>query len=223
MTEIQRRLSETMAGLPGNVTLVAVSKFHPVSSLKEAYDGGARIFGESRAQELVAKHEVLPTDIEWHFIGHLQPNKVKYIAPFISLIHAADSHKLLLEIDKQARRCDRVIPCLLQLHVAQEETKFGFTVDECRAYLESGEWRELHHVNICGLMCMASNTDDENRIRRDFHTAYEFYKETKSLYFSDRPEFCERSWGMSGDYKIAIEEGSTMVRIGTHIFGEREY
>ena len=125
MTEIQRRLCETMAGLPGNVTLVAVSKFHPVSSLQEAYDGGARIFGESRAQELVAKHEVLPTDIEWHFIGHLQPNKVKYIAPFISLIHAVDSHKLLLEIDKQARRCDRVIPCLLQLHVAQEETKFG--------------------------------------------------------------------------------------------------
>lgn len=223
MTEIQRRLTETMLGLPENVKLVAVSKFHPVSALQEAYDAGARIFGESRAQELVTKHDALPSDIEWHFIGHLQPNKVKYIAPFISLIHAVDSEKLLAEIDKQARRCDRIIPCLLQLHVALEETKFGFTPDECNAFLERGAWRDFHNVSIHGLMCMASNTDDESRIRSDFHEAYQFYKMAKSTYFSDKPEFCERSWGMSHDYHIAIEEGSTMVRIGTHIFGVREY
>ena len=223
MTDIQKRLAETVAELPESVKLVAVSKFHPVSALQEAYDAGQRIFGESRAQELLAKHEAMPSDVEWHFIGHLQPNKVKYIAPFVSLIHAVDSHKLLMEIDKQARRCDRIIPCLLQLHVAQEETKFGFTPEECLAYLQSGVWRELHHVRICGLMCMASNTDDESRIRRDFHEAYEFFKMAKSTFFSDSSEFTERSWGMSGDFHLAIEEGSTMVRIGTHIFGTREY
>lgn len=223
MTDIQKRLIETKNELPENVKLVAVSKFHPISALKEAYEAGARVFGESRAQELVVKQEALPSDIEWHFIGHLQPNKVKYIAPFISLIHAVDSPKLLQEIDKQGRRCDRVISCLLQLHVAQEETKFGFTTQECMDYLEKGEWRELHHVRICGIMCMASNTDDEEHIRRDFHAAFEFYKKAKLLYFQDRPEFCERSWGMSSDYHVALQEGSTMVRIGTHIFGQRVY
>lgn len=223
MTEIQRRLTTTMAGLPDNVKLVAVSKFHPAEAITEAYDAGQRIFGESRAQELVGKHEALPADIEWHFIGHLQPNKVKYIAPFVTLIHAVDSMKLLAEINKQARRCDRIIPCLLQLHVAREETKFGYTPEECRAFLEQGEWRELHNVCISGLMCMASNTDDEARVRSDFRRAYEFYKWAKTEVFAGCPEFCERSWGMSGDYKIAIEEGSTMVRIGSHIFGERAY
>lgn len=223
MTEIQRRLTETLAALPEQVRLVAVSKFHPAEAIAEAYEAGQRIFGESRAQELVAKHESLPQDIEWHFIGHLQPNKVKYIAPFVSLIHAVDSPKLLAEIDKQARRCDRVIPCLLQLHVAQEETKFGFSPEECRTYLESGAWRELHNVQIAGIMCMASNTDDAARIRRDFHTAYEFYRSAKADFFADAPSFCERSWGMSHDYPLAVEEGCTMVRIGTQIFGERQY
>lgn len=223
MTDLQRRLTETLAALPEQVRLVAVSKFHPAEAIAEAYEAGQRIFGESRAQELVAKHEALPQDIEWHFIGHLQPNKVKYIAPFVSLIHAVDSPKLLAEIDKQARRCDRIIPCLLQLHVAQEETKFGFSPEECRAFLESGAWREMHNVCIAGIMCMASNTDDTARIRRDFHTAYEFYRSAKSDFFADAPTFCERSWGMSHDYPIAVEEGCTMVRIGTQIFGERQY
>lgn len=223
LSPIQERLTSTVARLPEHVKLVAVSKFHPAEAIADAYQTGWRIYGESRAQELVEKHEILPSDIEWHFIGHLQPNKVKYIAPFVTLIHAVDSFKLLAEIDKQARRCDRIIPCLLQLHVAQEETKFGFTPEECQALLAQGEWRDLHHVQISGLMCMASNTDDTDRIRRDFRTAYDFYKSAKNEFFSDCPEFCERSWGMSGDYDIAIEEGSTMVRIGTHIFGERNY
>ncbi len=223
MTEIQRQLKETLAGLPESVELVAVSKFHPAEDIMQAYQEGHRIFGESRAQELVSKHEALPADIEWHFIGHLQPNKVKYIAPFITLIHAVDSMKLLQEIDKQGRRCDRVIPCLLQLHVAQEETKFGFTPDECRQMLAEGEWKNLPNVSISGLMCMASNTEDTARIRQDFRTAYDFYKEAKAVHFTNAPEFRHRSWGMSGDYHIAAEEGSTMVRIGSQIFGERNY
>lgn len=223
MTEIQRHLAETLSEIDDKARLVAVSKFHPAQSVKEAYDAGQRIFGESRTQELVAKHEELPADIEWHFIGHLQQNKVKYIAPFVSLIHSVDSRRLLEEIDKQARRCDRVIPCLLQLHVAAEETKFGFSVEECDRFLEEGEWRNLHNVAISGLMCMATNTDDEERIRADFRNAHDFFKHAKSQYFRDSAAFCERSWGMSGDYRIAMEEGSTMVRIGTRIFGERNY
>ena len=206
---------------PG-VELVAVSKFHPASLIQEAYDQGQRIFGESRAQELQAKHEALPHDIEWHFIGHLQPNKVKYIAPYISLIHAVDSLKLLREIDKQAARCGRTIPVLLELHMAQEATKYGFTPDECTTLLESGAWRELSHVKIAGLMCMASNTDDEQQVRSEFHTAYEYFLQTKERFFADDPAFCQRSWGMSHDYAIAMQEGATLVRIGTAIFGERE-
>lgn len=223
MTTLQQRLNDTINALPEKVTLVAVSKFHPAEAIREAYDAGQRIFGESRAQELVGKHDTLPTDIEWHFIGHLQPNKVKYIAPFVSLIHAVDTFRLLQEIDKQGRRCDRVIPCLLQLHVAAEETKFGFTPQECRAMLEEGTWREMDHVEIAGIMCMASNTDDEARIRADFHEANQFYREAKSTWFADRPTFALRSWGMSGDWHIAVEEGSNMVRIGSAIFGERTY
>ncbi len=223
MTEIQKRLTETVASLPDNVALVAVSKFHPATAIEEAYAAGQRVFGESRAQELVSKQEILPTDIDWHFIGHLQPNKVKYIAPCVALIHAVDTPKLLVEIDKQARRCDRIIPCLLQLHVAKEETKFGFTPEEAGSYLEKGEWRDLQNIQIAGIMCMASNTDDNDRIREDFRTAYSFYKWAKSNYFHDTPTFCQRSWGMSHDYHIAVEEGSTMVRIGTQIFGERTY
>lgn len=223
MTDLQQRLNDTLSALPDTVSLVAVSKFHPTEAIREAYDAGQRVFGESRAQELVGKHDTLPADIMWHFIGHLQPNKVKYIAPFVSLIHAVDTFRLLQEIDKQGRRCDRVIPCLLQLHVAAEETKFGFTPQECREMLEEGDWRELDHVEIAGIMCMASNTDDEARIRADFHTAYQFYREAKAKWFADRPAFTLRSWGMSGDWHIAIEEGSNMVRIGSAIFGERHY
>ena len=222
-TEIKERLERLRAELPASVKLVAVSKFHPVEVLRAAYDAGQRVFGESRVQELVSKHEALPGDIEWHFIGHLQQNKVKYIAPFVRLIHAVDSLKLLAEIDKQARRCDRVIPSLLQLHVAAEESKYGFTPEECRAMLYGGEWRELHHVAIVGMMCMATNTYDTERVRRDFHDAYLFYKEAKRDFFAQCPAFHERSWGMSHDYPLAIQEGATIVRIGTNIFGPREY
>lgn len=223
VTEIKERLERLRAELPASVKLVAVSKFHPEAVLRAAYDAGQRIFGESRVQEMLSKYEALPKDIEWHFIGHLQPNKVKYIAPFVKLIHAVDSLKLLAEIDKQARRCDRVIPCLLQLHVAAEETKFGFTPEECRAMLSGGEWRSLQHVAIVGIMCMATNTENQERVRRDFHEAYMFYKEAKRDYFSYSPGFNERSWGMSHDYPLAVQEGANIVRIGTKIFGPREY
>ncbi len=221
--EIKEHLERLHEEIPSHVKLVAVSKFHPADVIQAAYDAGQRSFGESRVQEMVAKYEQLPKDIEWHFIGHLQPNKVKYIAPFVHLIHAVDSLKLLVEIDKQARRCDRVIPCLLQLHVAAEETKFGFTVDECDALLSGGEWRSLHHVAIAGMMCMATNTDDQDRVRHDFQVAYTFYKNAKKAYFSQTPSFCVRSWGMSHDYPLAISEGANLIRIGTFIFGPREY
>lgn len=221
MENVKTRLTETLAELPVDVRLVAVSKFHPIPLLREAYEAGARIFGESRTAEMVEKYAALPHDIDWHFIGHLQPNKVKYIAPFVSLIHAVDTTKLLAEIDKQGRRCDRVIPCLLQLHVAQEDTKFGFTPEECDAMLREGTWKEMPNVQISGIMCMASNTEDRERIRADFRRAYEFYRYARRTYFADSPDFCLRSWGMSGDYLLAIEEGSNIVRIGSKIFGER--
>ena len=207
---------------PG-VALVAVSKFHPAPLIEEAYRQGQRIFGESRVQELQAKHEALPADIEWHFIGHLQPNKVKYIAPYISLIHAVDSERLLSEIEKQGAKYQRVIPCLLELHLAEEETKYGFTPEACSEMLERGAWRELKHVQIAGLMCMATQTDDEAQVRREFHTALTLWQEYKQKYFAHDDAFKNRSWGMSHDYHIAMDEGATLVRIGTAIFGEREY
>lgn len=216
-------LNEVRATVKQGVELVAVSKFHPAALIKEAYDQGQRIFGESRVQELQTKHEVLPTDIQWHFIGHLQPNKVKYIAPYISLIHAVDSYKLLAEINKQAAKHDRVIPCLLELHIAQEESKYGFTPEACTALLEDGAWRALKNVQIAGLMCMASNTSDMVQVRSEFHQARVYFDELKQRFFADDPHFCERSWGMSHDYGVAMDEGATLVRVGTAIFGEREY
>lgn len=202
---------------------MAVSKYHPNEDLMEAYNEGQRVFGENIVQELRLKAETMPKDIKWHFIGHLQTNKVKYIAPFVSLVHGVDTLKLLAEINKQALKNDRVIDCLLQIHVAQEETKFGFTFDECREMLKQGEWRQMSGVRICGMMCMATNTDDEERIRKDFSSVNEFFKEIKAEYFADTPDFCIRSYGMSDDYPIAIEEGSNMVRVGTMIFGPRKY
>ena len=190
-------LNEVRATVKQGVELVAVSKFHPAVLIKEAYDQGQRIFGESRVQELQAKHEALPADIQWHFIGHLQPNKVKYIAPYISLIHAVDSYKLLAEINKQAAKHDRVIPCLLELHIAQEESKYGFTPEACTALLEDGAWRALKNVQIAGLMCMASNTPDMVQVRSEFHQARVYFDELKQRFFADDPHFCERSWGMS--------------------------
>lgn len=216
-------LNEVRATVKQGVELVAVSKFHPAALIKEAYDQGQRIFGESRVQELQTKHEVLPADIQWHFIGHLQPNKVKYIAPYISLIHAVDSYKLLAEINKQAAKHDRVIPCLLELHIAQEESKYGFTPEACTALLEDGAWRALKNVQIAGLMCMASNTPDMVQVRSEFHQARVYFDELKQRFFADDPHFCERSWGMSHDYDVAMDEGATLVRVGTAIFGEREY
>lgn len=216
-------LNEVRATVKQGVELVAVSKIHPAALIKEAYDQGQRIFGESRVQELQAKHEALPADIQWHFIGHLQPNKVKYIAPYISLIHAVDSYKLLAEINKQAAKHDRVIPCLLELHIAQEDSKYGFTPEACTALLEDGAWRALKNVQIAGLMCMASNTPDMVQVRSEFHQARVYFDELKQRFFADDPHFCERSWGMSHDYDVAMDEGATLVRVGTAIFGEREY
>ena len=220
---IQHQIHALHKALPADAQLVAVSKFHPVEALREAYDAGQRIFGESRVQELVEKQQVMPQDMEWHFIGHLQQNKVKYIAPFVALIHGVDSEKLLIEIDKQGRRFDRRVPCLLQLHVAREESKFGFTPNKAREYLTSGVWRDLSHVELRGIMCMASFTDEQQIIRQEFTIAHEFFKWAKHEYFADAPNFNICSWGMSEDYPIALECGSNMVRIGSKIFGEREY
>ena len=189
MGHIAKNISEIRTTLPPTATLVAVSKYYPIEAVAEAYTAGQRIFGESRAQELREKAEALPKDIEWHFIGHLQPNKVKYIAPFISLIHAVDTPKLLAEINRQGEKCGRVIPCLLQLHVAAEETKYGFTPDEAWQFLESGEWKNFPYAQISGVMCMATNTDDEVRIRADFHTAHEFFLRAKSAFFASAPHF----------------------------------
>ena len=216
-------LRSIMETLPNDVKLVAVSKFHPAEYVEAAYAAGQRVFGESHEQELSRKAEVLPKDIEWHFIGHLQTNKVKYIAPYIAMVDAVDSMKLLKEINKQAAKYDRVIDVLLELHIAEEATKYGFTLDACREMLAAGEWRGLANVRICGLMMMASNVDDEEQIRDEFNTAAAFFDEVKTNYFADNDSFRERSWGMSGDYIEAVECRSTMVRIGTAIFGPRVY
>jgi pyridoxal phosphate enzyme (YggS family) len=223
MTDIQLHLKEILAELPPQTRLVAVSKFHPAEAIREAYDMGQRIFGESKVQELTGKYESLPKDIEWHFIGHLQTNKVKYIAPFVSMIHAVDSFKLLCEIDKQAAKVNRVIPCLLEMHVAQEESKFGFTFEECRALLAEGEWKNLSHVSIAGIMGMASYTDDLHQIQQEFQSLSDFFKELKKSYFSGNSQFCELSMGMSHDYPEAVKRGSTLVRVGSKIFGDRIY
>lgn len=223
MSQISDNLLKVKAQLPEGVRLVAVSKFHPEESLMEAYRAGQRIFGESHEQEIKEKVEQLPKDIEWHFIGHLQTNKVKYIAPYISMIEAVDSMKLMKEINKQAAKNNRVIDILLELHIAEEETKYGFTLDACREMLKTGEWRDLKNVRICGVMMMASNVPDEAQIRKEMTSAWDFFNELKRDYFADAPWFKERSWGMSHDYKIAVQCHSTMVRVGTAIFGPRVY
>ena len=223
MYDVKGNLKRILDTLPQEVRLVAISKYHPNEYIEAAYEEGQRVFGESHEQELKLKHGSLPADIVWHFIGHLQTNKVKYIAPYINMIEAVDSLKLLQEINKQAAKCGRVIDVLLELHIAQEATKYGLTLDACRQLLDEGSWRQLPNVRICGLMAMASLTDDREQIRREFNIAADFFDEVKQQYFADAPWFCERSWGMSHDYPIAVEEGSTMVRIGTTIFGPRVY
>lgn len=221
--DVAKNLKTVLGNLPEGVRLVAISKFHPNEYVMAAYDAGQRIFGESHEQELQKKAESLPKDIEWHFIGHLQTNKVKYIAPYINMIEAVDTLKLMKEINKQAAKHDRVIDILLELHIAEEETKYGFSLDACREMLKAGEWRELKNVRICGVMMMASNVPDEAQIRKEMTTAWDFFNEIKHDYFADAPYFKERSWGMSHDYKIAVQCHSTMVRVGTAIFGPRVY
>ena len=223
MYDIKGNLHKVLADLPLGVRLVAISKYHPVDYIMAAYEEGQRIFGESHEQELRQKVGMLPQDIKWHFIGHLQTNKVKYIAPYINMVEAVDSLRLLREIDKQAARCQRVIDVLLELHIADEETKYGLTPDQCRQLLNDGEWRQLEHVRICGLMMMASNVDDEEQIRSEMTLAADLFDELKSRHFADADYFCERSWGMSHDYRIAVQCRSTMVRVGTTIFGPRVY
>ena len=223
MYPVKEKLNEVRESLPQGVQLVAISKFHPEEYITAAYEEGQRVFGESHEQELARKVQSLPSDIEWHFIGHLQTNKVKYIAPYISMIEAVDSLKLLREIEKQAAKADRVVRVLLELHIAEEATKYGLTLDACRELLADGEWRQMPHVQICGLMMMASNVDNEAQIAQEFQTAARFFDEVKQQYFPTDDAFCERSWGMSHDYHIAVQNGSTMVRIGTTIFGPRVY
>ena len=218
-SEIERFTDE----LPANVRLVAVSKFHPVEKLMEAYSAGQRIFGESRVQELVQKAQEMPADVQWHFIGHLQTNKVRALLPHVSLIHSVDSERLLDCIDKEAERIGRTVDVLLQIHVAQEEAKFGFTLQEITQLANSGKLTAMSHVRVVGVMAMATNTDDDAEIRREFAEAHHvFYTLKDGCFFGDE-HFCELSMGMSDDYRLAIAEGATMVRIGTTIFGAREY
>ena len=217
---IKERLNRILTTLPEGVKLVAVSKFHPVESLQEAYDAGQRIFGESRPQEMTAKYEVLPKDIEWHMIGHLQTNKVKYIAPFVSMIASVDSARLIEEIEKQAAKYDRTIDILLEVHVAQEESKSGWDIQELDEYIVSGTLQSMSHLRVRGVMTIATNTDNEQIIRRDFQTIQTIFNELKPR-FGDY--FDTLSIGMSDDYPIALEYGSTMVRIGTAIFGSRNF
>jgi hypothetical protein len=220
---IAENIEKVKTNLPENVRLVAVSKTKPAELLREAYDCGQRAFGENKVQEMVWKFDELPKDIEWHFIGHLQTNKIKYIAPFVHLIHGVDSFKLLKSIDAEAKKVGRIIPCLLQFHIAEEETKFGLSMQEATEMMNSTEFKVLGNVKISGVMGMATYTDDENQIRKEFSNLKKYFEKLKSEFFTANFDFKEISMGMSGDYLIAIEEGSTMVRIGSTIFGERNY
>ncbi len=218
---IQERLIEIKKQIPENVQLVAVTKTKPAQLIHDLYVIGQRIFGENKVQELCDKHDLLPKDIEWHLIGHLQTNKVKYIAPFVSLIHAVDSLKLLKEINKEAFKNKRTINCLLQFHIAQEESKFGLNFEEAEFILQSKEFVEMQNINVVGVMGMASFTTDNEQVRDEFRTLNNYFQLLKSHYFKFNSDFKEISMGMSGDFPIAIEEGSTLVRVGSSIFGER--
>lgn len=217
------KYNEIRASLPETVKLIAVSKTKPAEDITTLYQLGQRAFGENKAQELKAKHEILPHDIEWHFIGHLQKNKIKYIAPFVSMIHSIDSFDLLKEVDKYAVKNNRTIPCLLQFHIATEETKFGFSIDECREMLQDPEFCNLNNVEIRGVMGMATFTDNKEQVRTEFRDLHNIFKELKDNFYQDSPQFKEISMGMTHDYDIAVEEGSTLIRIGSAIFGERIY
>ena len=216
---ISENLEQIKTEVPPEVTLVAISKTKPKEAILEAYDSGQRVFGENKIQEMTGKWEELPKDINWHMVGHVQRNKVKYIAPFVSLIHAVDSLKLLKEINKQAAKNERIINCLLQIKIAEEESKFGIDVDQAKDILHSDVYQEMKHVKIIGLMGMATLTEDENKIRQEFS----FLKSTFDEYQKENDSFTVLSMGMSGDYKLAIECGSNMIRVGSAIFGERQY
>jgi len=220
---IKENLEKIKATIPQGVTLVAVSKTKPVSDLQEAYDAGQRAFGENYPQEMRDKHEVLPQDIQWHFIGHLQTNKIKYIIPFVTLIHSIDTANLLEAVNKEAKKHDRVVDCLLQFHIAQEQTKFGLDLDEARQLLDSEAFKTMENVRICGVMGMATFTDDEAEVRKEFQHLKIIFDTLKHDYFAEQPQFKEISMGMSEDYLIAIEEGATMIRVGSKIFGARNY
>lgn len=220
---IKENLQKIASTVMPPARLIAVSKTKPVEMLQEAYDAGQRLFGENHALEMRDKHEVLPKDIEWHMIGHLQTNKVKYIASFVSMIHSIDSLHLLEAVDKEAAKHNRVIDCLLQFHVATEETKFGLDEEEARALLESAEFKAMGHVRICGVMGMATNTDNKDLVRREFAHLHHIFEDIRDHYFSGSDHFCEISMGMSHDYTIALEEGATLVRVGSSIFGARNY
>ena len=204
--------------IPPNVKLVAVSKMRPIEQIQMLYDAGHRVFGENRPQEMKAKYEALPKDMEWHFIGHLQTNKIKYIAPFVSVIHSVDSFSLLQEINRYAKKNNRVIPCLLQFFIAQETTKYGLSWEECEEMLKSPVFHTLKNINVVGIMGMATFTDDKALIREEFKKLHGYFMQLKEGYFSHHPDFKDISMGMSEDYDMAIEEGSTMVRIGSAIF-----
>lgn len=219
--DIGRNISEIKNALPEGVRLVAVTKTKPPEIIEEAYISGHKIFGENKVQELVQKYEKMPKDIEWHFIGHLQSNKTKYIVPFVSMIHGIDSFKILQAVNKEAARHDRTIPCLLQFHIARESTKFGLSREEAIDILESGALSEMKNIRIAGVMGMATFTDDTVMVRGEFRMLREIFEELKRNYFTEDPLFKEISMGMSDDYNIAVEEGSTIVRIGSIIFGSR--
>ena len=220
---IKENLNIVRATVPSDVTLIAVSKTKPISDLQEAYDAGQRVFGENKALEMRDKYQVLPDDIQWHFIGHLQTNKIKYIAPFVTLIHSVDSGSLLEAVNKEAVKNNRVIDCLLQFHIAQEDTKFGLDMEEAKVLLESENFKSLKNVNIVGVMGMATFTNDVDQIRNEFKNLKDIFDTLKEGYFKDKDSFSEISMGMSDDYPIAIEEGATMVRVGSKIFGARNY
>lgn len=221
MSSIAHNIEQLRSALPGQVLLIAVSKTKPVAAIAEAYAAGQRAFGENYVQEITEKQPALPSDIEWHFIGHLQSNKVKYIAPFVHCIHAVDSEKLLQEIDKQAEKSQRIIQCLLQVHIADEESKFGFSPDEILAFCKTTNFAKYTNVRIAGLMGMASFTENEEQVRKEFQTLQKLFTQLKHEVFSNNAAFKELSMGMSGDWKMAIEEGSTMIRVGSAIFGTR--
>ncbi|WP_059026026.1 YggS family pyridoxal phosphate-dependent enzyme [Gabonibacter massiliensis] len=221
MSDISEHLKQVLNNLPSRVKLIAVSKTKPVEAIEEAYKVGQRVFGENRVQELVEKYEALPKDIEWHLIGHLQTNKVKYVAPFVAMIHGVESLRLLDTINKEGEKNGRVIPCLLQFHIAEEETKFGLDEAEAKELLESENYGRMKNIHIMGVMGMATFTEDRKQIRKEFHHLKTIFDDLKQNYFSHDPAFKELSMGMSGDYPIAVEEGSTMVRVGSSIFGYR--